>query len=62
MRSLQQAAYADMFPTLFLLLVNATASTAGFNSMTARKKCDIQCKVNRHNHKFKSTQPTVKFS
>jgi len=30
MRSLQQAAYADMFPTLYLLLVNATASIAGF--------------------------------
>jgi len=33
MQSIQQAAYADMFPTLYLLLVNATASIAGFTPL-----------------------------
>jgi hypothetical protein len=33
MRSLQQAAYADMFPTLYLLPVNVTACIAGFTPL-----------------------------
>jgi hypothetical protein len=44
------------------MLVLLHCNDSSSSMIVRKKKYDMQCKVNRHNHKFKSTQTIVKLS